>query len=237
MTDADALVQAADGLCGAFQNAKPESEAMKAEVNALVKIFKIRADMKQGPTDKCRRLRDAVQRQRGASEASEPQRVRTESGTPQRVPDSGTGTPQRVSPDEDDVEDGALLMPGLEVTYPSLNERDARPLVVSQDLDGPSQNTRAARRQRLLTTVEANKSFPDASKSANRQHPLQFLVDLAATVLDEETGEPLEYRHLIKRPKHKKSLGILLWQRDRKACPGDAQQKHWHQHNIFPGQT
>ena len=33
---------------------------------------------------------------------------------------------------------------------------------------------------------------------------MQFLVDLAGAVLDAETGEMLEYRHLIQRPKYKK---------------------------------
>ena len=33
------------------------------------------------------------------------------------------------------------------------------------------------------------------------------MVDLAAAVLDKETAELLEYRHLIKRPKHKKTCG------------------------------
>ena len=36
---------------------------------------------------------------------------------------------------------------------------------------------------------------------------MQFLVDLAASVFGKETGELLEYRHLIKIPKHKKAWG------------------------------
>ena len=30
---------------------------------------------------------------------------------------------------------------------------------------------------------------------------MRFLVDLAAAVLNEETGKLMEYRHLIKKPK------------------------------------
>ena len=51
MMDANALVQAADGLCGALQDTEPKSKAMKATVNALVKIFNSRAEMEKGPTD------------------------------------------------------------------------------------------------------------------------------------------------------------------------------------------
>ena len=64
MTDAGALVQTADGLRGALQNAKPASGVMKAAVNALVKIFKTRAEIEQGPTDERRKMRAAAQHQR-----------------------------------------------------------------------------------------------------------------------------------------------------------------------------
>ena len=40
-------------------------------------------------------------------------------------------------------------------------------------------------------------------QAASRKYPLQFLCDLAYTVLDDETGDLLEYRHLMKHPKYK----------------------------------
>jgi hypothetical protein len=40
-------------------------------------------------------------------------------------------------------------------------------------------------------------------QAASRKYPLQFLCDLAYTVLDNETGNLLEYRHLMKHPKYK----------------------------------
>ena len=49
-----------------------------------------------------------------------------------------------MPPDKDEADNGAVLMPGLEVTYPSLKEQEARPHMVNQDLDGPNQNTSAA---------------------------------------------------------------------------------------------
>ena len=67
MTDANALVQAADELSGVLQN---------AEVNALVEIFKSRAEMEQGPTDERHKMRAAAQSQRVQTE---------EDGMPQRV--------------------------------------------------------------------------------------------------------------------------------------------------------
>ena len=60
----------------------------------------------------------------------------------------------------------------------------------------------------MLTAVEESGAHPTARQAATRKFPLHFLVDLAAAVLDEETGELLEYRHLIKKPKLKEQWGL-----------------------------
>jgi hypothetical protein len=39
--------------------------------------------------------------------------------------------------------------------------------------------------------------------TAARKFPLQFLCDFANAVIDDETGEIMEYRHLLKNPKHR----------------------------------
>jgi hypothetical protein len=53
-----------------------------------------------------------------------------------------------------------------------------------------------------------------ARQAALRNYPLQFLCDLAYAVLDNETGNLLEYRHLMKHPKYKdvwtKSFGTEI---------------------------
>jgi hypothetical protein len=53
-----------------------------------------------------------------------------------------------------------------------------------------------------------------AQQAALRKYPLQFLCNLAHAVLDDETGNLLEYRHLIKHPKYKdvwtKSFGTEI---------------------------
>jgi hypothetical protein len=49
------------------------------------------------------------------------------------------------------------------------------------------------------------------SPSSIVKFPLQFLFDFASAVLDNETGDLLEYQHLLKHPKYKdiwsKSIG------------------------------
>ena len=46
-----------------------------------------------------------------------------------------------------------------------------------------------------------------ARKLAARKFPIQFLCDFANAVLDGYTGELLEYRHLITRPKYREVWG------------------------------
>ena len=47
----------------------------------------------------------------------------------------------------------------------------------------------------------------DPQKSASRKYLLKLFCELAGAVLDEETGDFLEYRHLVKQPNHKKVWG------------------------------
>ncbi len=47
------------------------------------------------------------------------------------------------------------------------------------------------------------KAAPSARKASARKYPLQFLCDWANFILDDETGDLLEYRHLLKNPKFK----------------------------------
>ena len=59
-----------------------------------------------------------------------------------------------------------------------------------------------------MDKVGANQSCPSASQAARRKFSHQFLTDYANAVLDEETGELLEYRHLIKHPILKERWGF-----------------------------
>ena len=102
---------------------------------------------------------------------------------------------------EEEADDTAVLIPGLEVTYPSLEDKQNQPNVITQDWNGPSQNTRVARRQRPMAAVEVSCSSLSTAQAARREFQLKILVDMAAAALDEETGNLLEYRQLIKKSK------------------------------------
>ncbi len=51
-------------------------------------------------------------------------------------------------------------------------------------------------------------------QAASNNYPLQFLCDFAAAVLDNDTGDLLEYRHLLRHPKYRdtwsKSIGMEI---------------------------
>jgi hypothetical protein len=54
----------------------------------------------------------------------------------------------------------------------------------------------------MLTALELNGGQVSPQQLAGRRFPMQFLCKVAGAVMDEETGDMLEYRHLIKRPKY-----------------------------------
>ncbi len=47
---------------------------------------------------------------------------------------------------------------------------------------------------------------PMAVHQPTCKYPLQFLCDFANAVLDDKTGNLLEYRHLLKHPKYKRKF-------------------------------
>ena len=104
-------------------------------------------------------------------------------------------------------DDDGLQMNGLQVTYPATKEAPS-PRVISQE-DSPLQCTRS-KTQALLSAIEMSDSCPIARQAASRTFPLQFLADFAAAVIDDDTGELLEYRHLIKTPNIEKTGGTHL---------------------------
>eukprot|EP00956_Cyclotella_meneghiniana_P036712 scaffold129408_cov92-Cyclotella_meneghiniana.AAC.1 len=55
----------------------------------------------------------------------------------------------------------------------------------------------------LMSMLELSRPNLDAKKLATRKFPLEFLCEFANAVMDEDTGEMLEYRHLVKRPKYR----------------------------------
>jgi hypothetical protein len=88
--------------------------------------------------------------------------------------------------------------------------------VISQDEDDtigayPAANT--CQQQKVQTITQdylfhmmdipgLTKPFSN-QQAASRKYPLQFLCDFASAVLDDKTGDLLEYRHLLRHPKYR----------------------------------
>ena len=152
-----------------------------------------------------------------AKEDATTQRVLKKRARDERVHNEESNQPASPSP-----------LPPLEVTYPAIDVGTLRGTpVISQDDDDsiystPSANTRFRRQIRTLTQdyLYHMMDIPGITKpftnrqAAARRYPVAFIRDFASAVLDEETGNLLEYRHLLKHPKYKdiwsKSFGTEI---------------------------
>ena len=192
ITPADALIRAADNLTEALKGVIPPPNMTTEAVDQLMLIFK--------------------QQAKKANNNATAQRVLKERAQAERVHNEEIDSPASTSP-----------IPELEVTYPATDDvqRQTTP-IISQDDDisdssAPAANTRSQQRTRTLTQEflyhMREKPFTN-QQAAARKYPLQFLCDFASSVLNDETGELLEYRHLIKNPKYRavwsKSFGTEI---------------------------
>ena len=102
--------------------------------------------------------------------------------------------------------------------YPEMDVGTLRgtPIIYSEDNSNSSRPTANTRYQRKVQTITQDylfhlmdtSSLPGqllftSKQASSRKYPLQFLCDFAYSVLDDKTGDLLEYRHLLKHPKYK----------------------------------
>lgn len=57
----------------------------------------------------------------------------------------------------------------------------------------------------MLSVMELSPRKLQAQNLATRQFPTQFLQDMIGAVMDSDTGDMLEYRHLLKNPKYRET--------------------------------
>ena len=100
--------------------------------------------------------------------------------------------------------------------YLENKEREVTP-PAEFEKDNPAFNTRArsihkvSAQETLFQMLDISGTGTKLSSQdlAGRRFPIQFICEWANSVIDGETGELLEYRHLMKRPKYKKPWSIL----------------------------
>ncbi len=140
------------------------------------------------------------------------QRVLREQAQAQRVMEQQLTAEQRASP-----HNSPTSFPDFEAeTYPDVDIGILQGThIISQDnkedISHPAANTRQQHQIRTLTQdymlhmmeIPGYTTPFTPQQAASQTFPLQFLCDLAYSVLKDDTGNLLEYRHLIKHPKYK----------------------------------
>ncbi len=179
-----------DNLVDTILGHIPKNSVTADTVKQLMEIYKIQVDQ--------------------ATCAARAQRVLREQALAQRV----TEEQQVVEPVQANHQHTSTTFPNFEVEDDQSNDPRARsrPPVTSQDEDIlPAANTRQQRQTQTLTQdymfqmmeIPGYKAPFTPAQAALRKYPLLFLCKFAYAILDKDTGNLLEYHHLIKHPKYK----------------------------------
>jgi hypothetical protein len=190
--------QQADNLVDTITGNLPRNTTTAQAVEQLMDIFKVQAKKATCEARTARILQEQAQAQRVFANA---QRVTTKEKQRQEI------TPTEI--------------PNLEIEeIPNYNNNRNRgaPMILQDNNNGddyiqPSaanmhqqQQTRTLTQEHMQNMMElpGTKTAPfNPQQAASQKYPLQFLCNFANAVLDDETGDLLEYRHLIKHPKYK----------------------------------
>jgi hypothetical protein len=186
ITATDALIRAADDLTNAIAGVVPPPNMTREAVEQLMVIFKQQAEKAKDDATTQRVLKECAQAER-VHNKSRPSMTYHSPHTPVEVPypDAKLGhvpeTPV-ILQDEDDTRRA----------YPAANTRQKRKgRTITQDylfhmMDIPG-----------LTKPFSNQ------QAASCKYPLKFLCYFASAVLNDETGDLLEYRHILRHPKYR----------------------------------
>ena len=185
MTPADALLKAGTYLTTALQGVLPKESVTQEAIQQLMNIYKLEAKKQHTHTDSQRVRKESALEQRVHKEV-ESEKME-EAVTPK--PSASTQSLPQFIETEEENEDNLANSPAMRTR----TKTAAR--TITQDI--------------LMhvaeTTTRGNEI--SAKSAASRKYPLQFLCDYANAVLDDETGEMMEYRHLIKNPKYREAWG------------------------------
>jgi hypothetical protein len=200
-TSHDALIEAADKLTSAITRVLPADNVTKNGVTALLDIFTQQANV----------AKDKIEEQRARQSKAASQRVQTETigdnAAEQRVQAGRTAAAaeQRVHPN--------ATQKAAVTTTPTFEYKNNAPAtnapVITQDEDDEEDKppaTSYARKLRSRTTrsmtdkwLYSMMEFPGITTTVNPQmaasqkYPIQFLWDYAIAVINNKTGEIMEY--------------------------------------------
>jgi hypothetical protein len=191
-TPVDALIKAADNLVDTINGIMPKNKVTSDAVEQLMEMYKIQAEK---ATCKARTQR-VLQEQAQAQRVKEQQLAAEQQSSPLNTP---TSFPEFEVDPYPDIDIGSLQ--GTQV----ISQDD------EEDTSHPAANTQQQHQTRTLTQdymlqmmkIPGYTTPFSPKQDASRTFPLQLLCNLAYAVLDDNTGNLLENRHLIKHPKYK----------------------------------
>ena len=197
-TTNDALLLAADRLTSAIEGVLPTTTSTQAGVQQLLDIFKSQAN--------------------GAKNEITAQRVQMADAAAQRVLDESTANEiaraetatQRVLEERDEEEvfqaitDDDDTMEAADCNIPTITQEEDDEQQQPINRRPRTRSTRSATDEFIYSMMELPGMMGVTPRAAaSRKFPMQFLCDYANAVIDGETGEIMEYRHLLKNPKHR----------------------------------
>jgi hypothetical protein len=189
LTPSDALICASDNLTDAIAGIIPPPNMTTDAIDQLINIFKLQAKKDKGAATAQSVLKEHAQAERVGT--------KTKDHNPSMAPTTKPTTTTVTTP---------MSFPPLEVEYPNLDTGmlQGTPMT-SQDKMGnnspPAANTCLQRKVQTITqdylfhlmdTPGLPRPFTN-QQAASRKYPLQFLCDFANAVLDDKTGNLLEY--------------------------------------------
>jgi hypothetical protein len=190
ITPADALIRAADYLTDAILGLVPTPMGMQDAVDQLMVIFKQQECATRDAATAQWVLRERAQAERVIKEEQQTH-IQQEAVQEQVIP-----SPSFKIEDNNDTADTPHSIPQI-----TQDEHDSPPAANMQQ----QRETRTLTQDFMLQCMEipGYKAPLTTKQAASRKYTLQFLCDLVYAVLDNETGNLLEYDHLMKHPKYK----------------------------------
>ena len=155
--------------------------------------------------------KDKIEEQRARQNKASSQRVqtetRTEAAAEQRVHPNATQKAAVTTTPTFEYSNNAPETNAPVITQDK-DDKEDKPPATSHARKSRSQTTRLMTDKLLysmmefpgITTTVTNTVNPQ--RAASQKYPMQFLCDYANAVIDNETGEIMEYRHLLLDPKH-----------------------------------
>ena len=225
LTSADAVVQAAKELVDALRGKLPPplTQPSAAQLQTLETIFTPTLIAAPSPEEEQLAMSQPAYSQRvvAPSEGVQSQRVDPAQPPPMSVASDIVASKATPSPDAAPIisqEDVVPIITQDEEEDDSNSRHSSQPslprwmqnYVARAQADTPSSNTRSRRSitdEIMLASIELSTTKLSPKQAASRKFPAQLLIEMANAVLDDATGELLEYRHLIRHPVYQKVWG------------------------------